>query len=322
MHSTPTTERLWSCVKQGLDPPTSVGSSDCLMLIALGLLRLPHAYLLDCSDCLMLISWTAPIASCLSLGLLRSPHTYLLDCSDCLMLISWTAPIASCLSLGLLRLPHAQSSQLALRCSARSPSRPPQDLNAVSPTAFSDLFGLDFLRNRTKRDAFRPHGVSRNEFRRYKIDLKSGAITFTRARLTDPTGRTFALASALPRINYEHFNGRPACSAWALDQGFAGDCSKFEDWALLKAELCNESAPLRTWEAAQQWPSEPVFVPQPGAAAEDAGVLLSPTLDGSSGRSYLLVLNASTMKHVAKVWAPEGYVIPFGFHGQFYRDQT
>ena len=48
------------------------------------------------------------------------------------------------------------------------------------------------------------------------------------------------------------------------------------------------------------------------------GVLLSPTLDGTTGTSYLLVLDAATMRVRAKVWGPS--VVPFGFHGQYYRE--
>jgi len=196
------------------------------------------------------------------------------------------------------------------------------DLNVCSPTVYSDLYGLSFLRNKTRRDAYTPHGVAHNDFRRYVIDLVSGAVSYSNARLTDAAGRRHNAAAALPRINYEHFRGRKACWAWAFEQGFAGGEASFEQWALIKANLCNETAPVQVWQQPQQWPTEPVFVPRPGSAAdsddEDDGVLLSPTLDGDTRASYLLVLDARSMEEVARVHSPEGYAVPFGFHGQYY----
>lgn len=58
---------------------------------------------------------------------------------------------------------------------------------------------------------------------------------------------------------------------------------------------------------------EPLFVPAPGAAAEDDGVLLVHTLaDGDAG-SRLRVLDAATLDERAVVELP--VVMPFGFHG-------
>ena len=56
---------------------------------------------------------------------------------------------------------------------------------------------------------------------------------------------------------------------------------------------------------------------EPGAEAEDAGVVLSVVLDAAAGRSFLLVLDAATFEELARAEAP--HHIPFGFHGQFLR---
>lgn len=48
------------------------------------------------------------------------------------------------------------------------------------------------------------------------------------------------------------------------------------------------------------------------------GVLLSAVLDGARARSYVLVLDAKTMREVARVDTPEGYAVPYSIHGQFY----
>ena len=58
-----------------------------------------------------------------------------------------------------------------------------------------------------------------------------------------------------------------------------------------------------------------MFVADPGAEAEDAGVLLSVVLDADRGASFLLVLDAASLDEIARAEAP--HHIPFGFHGQF-----
>lgn len=60
-------------------------------------------------------------------------------------------------------------------------------------------------------------------------------------------------------------------------------------------------------------PGEAIFVARPGAAREDDGVLLSVVLDGSCGKSYLLCLDAETMRETAR--AEMGFAVAFGFHG-------
>ena len=49
------------------------------------------------------------------------------------------------------------------------------------------------------------------------------------------------------------------------------------------------------------------------AEDEDRGVLLSAVLDGIGGRSYLLCLDARTMREVGR--ADVDGVVGFGFHG-------
>lgn len=60
-------------------------------------------------------------------------------------------------------------------------------------------------------------------------------------------------------------------------------------------------------------PGEAIFVARPGAQAEDDGVLLSVVLDGHEGSSYLLCLDALTMKELGR--AEMGFAIGIGFHG-------
>ena len=73
----------------------------------------------------------------------------------------------------------------------------------------------------------------------------------------------------------------------------------------------------RVWHRAGHFPGEPVFVPRPGGG-EHEGVLLSVVLDGPLARSYLLMLDATTLTEIARAEVPQ--VVPFGFHGSFVPD--
>ncbi|KAH0839502.1 carotenoid oxygenase [Lanmaoa asiatica] len=70
------------------------------------------------------------------------------------------------------------------------------------------------------------------------------------------------------------------------------------------------------WSVQGHNPGEPIFVPNPEGTAEDDGVLLSVVLDGFAEKSYLLVLDAKSMKEVGR--ASMGCAVGFGFHGIYH----
>lgn len=82
---------------------------------------------------------------------------------------------------------------------------------------------------------------------------------------------------------------------------------------LVKIDTADGSA--RFWCEPDQYPGEPVFVRRPGAEQEDDGVLLSVVLDAARGHSALLVLDAATLRPLARAAVP--HHIPHGFHGRF-----
>ena len=67
------------------------------------------------------------------------------------------------------------------------------------------------------------------------------------------------------------------------------------------------------WQEKAQTAGEPIFVQNPEGTEEDDGVLLSVVLDGLRGKSYLLCLDARTMKEMGR--AETDVVVGFGFHG-------
>jgi beta,beta-carotene 9',10'-dioxygenase len=164
----------------------------------------------------------------------------------------------------------------------------------VDLVAYDDASIIDalYLRSRDRGDALPP-----NALRRYTIDLDGGDVRF----------ETLAEDVELPRIDYSRHNTRDYRYAY-----FAGSNRVWLD-RLVKVDVADGSR--AEWAAPGCYPGEPVFVREPGADAEDAGVVLSVVLDVAAGRSFLLVLDAGSFEELARADAP--HHIPFGFHGQY-----
>ncbi len=134
---------------------------------------------------------------------------------------------------------------------------------------------------------------------RYRVPLGGGDVRGE--RLSEE-------ALELPRIDYGRHNGRPYRYVYGAGSG---------DWMDRVVKLDVESGETLRWEQDGCYPGEPVFVRRPEGEAEDDGVLLSLVLDAEARSSYLAVLDAHTLEELARAEAP--HVIPFGFHGQFFR---
>ena len=125
------------------------------------------------------------------------------------------------------------------------------------------------------------------------------------------TRKTLAPAPLeLPRINYETHAGKPYRFVWGTGIEVRGD---FLDSIV---RIDTETGEVSRWHEAGLYPGEPVFVPAPSARAENDGVLLSVVLDAASGGSFLLVLDAATLKEKARAETP--HAIPFHFHGNYF----
>jgi torulene dioxygenase len=82
------------------------------------------------------------------------------------------------------------------------------------------------------------------------------------------------------------------------------------------AKMDTETGKTVYWEnEVGHTPSEAIFIANPEGESEDDGVLLSVVLDGSKGSSYLLALDAGTMREVGR--AEVSGAIGFGFHGAY-----
>lgn len=70
------------------------------------------------------------------------------------------------------------------------------------------------------------------------------------------------------------------------------------------------------WQEPGCFPTKPTFVPNPAAQAEDDGVVLSVVFDSKKQTSALIILQADTLKQIARVELP--HHIPLGLSGNFY----
>ncbi len=171
------------------------------------------------------------------------------------------------------------------------------DLSAYPDASINYKFNLDTLTN--------PSGTAfpGGEYRRYRIPLNGTQADY---EVIMPDG------IELPRINYRRNNMKDYRYAYALNPNQQRPADFLNQ--LVKIDLHNRQS--KTWYEDDCYPGEPVFVETPGATAEDAGVLLSVVLDGKTGTSFLLVLDAVSFEELGRASVPQA--VPFGFHGQYF----
>ena len=161
----------------------------------------------------------------------------------------------------------------------------------------------------------------------------SSAALFVRPTILpflDGQGRSYT--AEMTRVDDERKGSR--CRYSYGTTGFAGsseDPSRggFLQWAIVKRDhdlaeaLASDSSRSAVtawvWRDAGCFPSEPVFVRDPEGDGEDSGVLLSEVYDALRAESFLLVLDARTMRELARAYI--GQIRPFPFHGKFIPSQ-
>ncbi|RDA84367.1 hypothetical protein CP532_2592 [Ophiocordyceps camponoti-leonardi (nom. inval.)] len=176
------------------------------------------------------------------------------------------------------------------------------------------LFGLyyDVLLNR--RDAMadfirqRRHLSTRHRLVRYRYRMGVGD-TSAEEVLSIPSPHSGELSTINP-----HRAGRPYRYVYSIS---SRGLSTFMD-AIVKTDLETREALIWTGPWGHT-PGEPVFVPRPGrdgsssSTDEDDGVVLSVVLDGEACTSYLLCLDARSMREMGRAEAE--FAIAVGFHG-------
>jgi beta,beta-carotene 9',10'-dioxygenase len=136
---------------------------------------------------------------------------------------------------------------------------------------------------------------------RYRLDVERGMV---RDEQLTP------IPFELPRINYGPRNCQPYRYAYGVS------ANNPEDFLNVLAKVDVRDGSFHLWHEPGCYPSEPVFVPEPGRRAEDGGVVLSVVLDSASGHSFLLALEATSWLEIGRAELPQH--VPFGFHGDFF----
>jgi len=163
---------------------------------------------------------------------------------------------------------------------------------------------IDAIRNKTQRDE-----VDHMVVKRFRLDPSDGSSTVE--TISDPAMSTDFIKPN-PRVN-----GLEYCYYWAdvwdYVEGIWGSM------AVVKQDLCSGDVEQGRmfWHRAGWFPSEPTMVPSDTEGAEeDEGDVLFTALEGATGITYLVVVDAMTME--SKLEMPLDGHIPFTTHGQFY----
>ncbi|XP_076056960.1 carotenoid isomerooxygenase-like [Oratosquilla oratoria] len=117
----------------------------------------------------------------------------------------------------------------------------------------------------------------------------------------------------VPRLHYDLCNGRPYRYFYAICSDVDHPCPG----TLIKVDV--ESRTHMEWGEDNVYPSEPIFVPRPGAETEDDGVVLSALLRarGLDNQVCLIVLDGTTFTELGRVEFECPGPVPKCLHGWF-----
>uniref|UniRef100_A0A7N8XXG0 Retinal Mueller cells isomerohydrolase-like n=1 Tax=Mastacembelus armatus TaxID=205130 RepID=A0A7N8XXG0_9TELE len=117
-------------------------------------------------------------------------------------------------------------------------------------------------------------------------------------------------AFEFPQINYSQYGGKKYSYAYGLG------LNHFIPDRIVKLSV--QTKETWVWQEEDCYPSEPLFVPTPGATEEDGGVLLSIVVKpGAERPGFLLVLDATNLMELAR--AEVNTIIPVTLHGMYKR---
>ncbi|PWY93573.1 hypothetical protein BO94DRAFT_486800 [Aspergillus sclerotioniger CBS 115572] len=116
-----------------------------------------------------------------------------------------------------------------------------------------------------------------------------------------------SLSPELPTMNPNYVTRKHRYTYSVADRG---ESTLFD--SIMK--LDSETHKTLIWAHHAQSPGEPIFVANPDGESEDDGVLLSVVLNGMTGKSYLLCLDARNLVELGR--ASVNGPVAFGFHGQ------
>lgn len=163
-------------------------------------------------------------------------------------------------------------------------------------TSILDKLRLQNLRSSTGQDVLPDARVGR-----FRIPLDGSPFGELESALDpDQHGRGMDMCSINPAHIGKKYRYAYACGAQR-------PCN-FPN-TLTKIDLVEKTA--KNWYEEGAVPSEPFFVPRPGAVEEDDGVAIS-MVSAKDGSAYALVLDAKTFQEIARAKFP--YAMPYGLH--------
>ncbi|XP_019637735.1 PREDICTED: carotenoid isomerooxygenase-like [Branchiostoma belcheri] len=157
--------------------------------------------------------------------------------------------------------------------------------------------------------------VNRALLKRFTLNTKTSSVGVSEFPPKTPD-MNFVNRMELPVINENHRSGN-YCYVYGVVFSFDEQTPTVHDnFAIVKKDLCNNGRSDKYWYLPNHYPNEPYFIPEPNAKAEDQGVLVTTVLDGERKESYLLILDAQTLKIINYAYAKT--YIPFAIHGRFF----
>lgn len=178
------------------------------------------------------------------------------------------------------------------------------DMIRFPSNPFETIGNLEQWRNKTWRDA-QPLLV-RGTVTRLTLDLKSKKVSLT--PISNPVQVT-----DFPSF-HRAYRGLPYCYFFAVE--WFHDGAAYGSMSIVKHNVCDRSSGPFYYYVEDAYPSEATFIDDPSNQFEDGGVLVFTLLDGHTGRSRFVVLDARTMKEISVTQLNS--TIGFTTHGQFY----
>jgi len=179
------------------------------------------------------------------------------------------------------------------------------DIGTYDENPFIFQSSLRLFRNKTARDA-----LTANKIERWVMHISGPRAGLLDHSTLSPPG----VITDFPQINRGHSTAA-YCLYWAIE--WKHDFVTYASMAIVRQDVC--SGERSYWHREDAYPSEVTFVPRSGpnaTGAEDDGVLLFTLLDGKSGSSSLMLIDAATMANLDEI--PLNATIPFTTHGEWY----
>jgi len=174
------------------------------------------------------------------------------------------------------------------------------DVGAFDKTPFvkSPAMDINLFQDKAARDA----ETNRGALRRYHLNNVTKKTT---VEYVIQTGRGYDFYKINPA-----FNGLSYCIYYAVE--WWHDDKAYASMAVMKHDICHNK--MTYWSDTNVYVNEPFFIAG-NSGEEDDGTLVFTALDGNTGKSIFIALEARSFKELERIQLPSH--IPFTAHGSF-----